>query len=309
MITVVIPTHNPKTEFLYRTLAALRNQSLSLDEWQLLIIDNASPEAVNPACISWHPCARVVQEKNLGLTHARLRGIVEAEHELLVWSDDDNLLAPDYLAKAAEAFANSPKMGAAGGKSIPEYQEEPPDWYRSDLAPLGCRDLGDQPKLARWNPNHPEYPSGAPIGAGLVIRREALLPWAEAVRSDPRRLALGRKGSSLTSGEDNDINLCVLRQGWELAYLPQLSLIHLIPPGRLSFDYQQQISRTSFRDFIRVLDIHGIRPWSEISPATVHLRAAKAWFTFQAWKGPCERIRWQGAIGQFEGRAQLSPNP
>ena len=32
----------------------------------------------------------------------------------------------------------------------------------------------------------------------------------------------------------------------------------------------------------------------------------KAWFTFRAWRGPAERIRWQGAIGQFEGRATLS---
>lgn len=309
MITVVIPTHNPRPEFLTRTLDALKIQTLPTSSWSLLLIDNASEKPLGPDWVAWHPSGRVVREERLGLTHARLRAIEEAADCLMVWSDDDNLLDPNYLERAKAAFAGDPRLGAAGGRSIPEYERTPPDWYRPGLAPLGCRDLGDEPLRTVWDPADPAYPSCAPIGAGLVVRREALLGWASAVKSDPQRLALGRTGQALSSGEDNDMNLTLLRAGWELAYLPGLRLTHLIPPGRLTLDYQRRIARASFRDFIRVLDFHGIRPWSKIPQASVRLRALKAWWTLRAWSGPAASVRWQGAIGQYEGRAALSDQP
>ena len=175
------------------------------------------------------------------------------------------------------------------------------------LAPLGCRDHGADGIWMRWDPAHPGYPPAAPIGAGLVIRREALQLWAEAVARDPRRQGLGRRGRALSSGEDNDINLTLLRQGWELAYVPALALRHLIPPGRLRLPYQQRMARASFRDFVRVLDVHGIRPWAPIAAWTVPLRALRAAWTHRIWRGPAARIRWAGALGQYQGRAGLRP--
>ncbi|WP_035614035.1 glycosyltransferase [Haloferula sp. BvORR071] len=305
MITVIIPTHNPKPEFLQRTLGALRLQSLPSAEWRLLIIDNASNTPLDDALVSWHPAGRIVREPQLGLTHARLRAIREAEDGLLVWVDDDNLLAAEYLKEAKAAFDGHPQLGVAGGKSIAEYQDTPPHWFQPGIAPLGCRDLGEETILSRWNPQSPEYPAASPIGAGMMIRKQAILPWAEAVQVDPKRQALGRKGKSLTSGEDNDINLTALRGGWDLAYLPKLELIHLIPPARLTLDYLCRIARVSFRDFIRVLDIHGIRPWPSIRKESIPLRAAKAWMRCKAWRGPAEKVLWQSAVGQFEGRAEL----
>lgn len=305
MITVVIPTHNPKPEFLRRTLDCLKSQSYPQDRWELLIIDNASSTMLSPSLLAWHAKGRVVREGTLGLTHARLRAVKEAKGELMVWVDDDNLLSPTYLEYAAEAFASSPRLGVAGGKSLAEYQDPPPSWFQPGLAPLGCRDLGAERMISRWNPDRPDYPSSAPIGAGMVIRKEAMLPWAAAVTADPKRQALGRKGKSLTSGEDNDINLTAMRSGWDLAYLPELELTHLIPPARLTLDYLGRIARVSYRDFIRVLDIHGIRPWPKIGRATLPLRAARAWVHCKAWRGPVEQIRWHSALGQFEGRAEL----
>lgn len=60
----------------------------------------------------------------------------------------------------------------------------------------------------------------------MVIRRPARQVWVEAVAQNTARLRFGRRGASLSTGEDNDINLTLLREGWELAYLPQLRLVH-----------------------------------------------------------------------------------
>ena len=156
-----------------------------------------------------------------------------------------------------------------------------------------------------WVDQPPHYPPAAPIGAGMVIRKQAMQVWADAVASDPDRLSLGRRGMALSSGEDNDINLTLLRAGWELAYLPQLRLTHVIPASRLTLAYQKRLARASFRDFVRVLDRHGIRPWMAIPRWSVPLRALRTWFRYRAWRSPAHQVRWSGALGQFEGRALL----
>lgn len=305
VLTVIIPTHNPRLVLLEEVLHALRGQTLSWADWELLLIDNASDPPVPQHLVSWHPNARVVRELHLGLTHARLRGIREACAPVLVWVDDDNILAPDYLLAARDAFSAHPRLGAAGGPSLPRYEEQPPAWFETGLTRLGCRDHGDQQLWMSWDNQLPHYPPAAPIGAGMVIRKHPMRVWADEIVHDQDRLSFGRRGTALSSGEDNDINLTLLQNGWELAYLPHLRLNHVIPPSRLTLAYQKRIARASYRDFVRVLDRHGIRPWSAIPRWSVPLRALRSWFFYRAWESPSQQVRWSGALGQFEGRSLI----
>jgi GT2 family glycosyltransferase len=251
----------------------------------------------------------LIREEKLGLTHARMRAIHEARGQLLVFSDDDTVFAPDYLAIACNKFARLPKLGVAGGRSLPEFEYSPATWFSSELAPLGCRDLGNAEQMAQWN-NVAEktYPECAPIGAGMVIRREVLEAWGALATDSPERQALGRKGAALSSGEDNDINLVALANGWTIGYLPELQLTHLIPSRRLDPAYLEKLSFASSRDWVRVLALHGVSLWPPIPSWTVPFRKIKAWFAYRAWAGAAERIRWCGACGHFEGRASLHQN-
>jgi hypothetical protein len=95
----------------------------------------------------------------------------------------------------------------------------------------------------------------------------------------------------------------LLRAGWRLAYLPFLRLTHVISAARLALPYQKRLTRASFLDFVRVLDQHGIRPWSAIPCWTVPPRALPSWLRYRAWSGPTQLVRWNGALGQYEGRA------
>src|SRR5690349_21927962 len=134
-LAVVICTHNPHAGRLRRTLAGLRAQTLPAAEWETLIVDNASQPALTPA--AWGDAApanlRIVSEPQLGLTAARRRGLSEARAPLCVLVDDDNILAPDYLAQAARLAAAHPRVGAFGGRSVPEFEVPPPDWAREFL--------------------------------------------------------------------------------------------------------------------------------------------------------------------------------
>jgi glycosyltransferase involved in cell wall biosynthesis len=307
LLSVVLCTHNPRRDFLERTLSALRVQTLALEAWELILIDNASsPSLTEWLNLTWHPNARILHEEQLGLTHARLTAAREAKSDVLVFSDDDTLLDPNYLALAMKELERLPKLGVAGGPSLPEYEACPADWFSPELAPLGCRDLGPAVQTANWREGQRQcYPACAPIGAGMVIRREVFSAWAALTQSNPIRQALGRKGMALSSGEDNDINLVALANGWDIAYLPQLRLTHLLPARRLDAGYLERLAFASSRDWVRVLALHGVCPWSPIHPWTTPLRKLKAWFAYRAWAGAAARIRWRGACGHFEGRAAI----
>jgi glycosyltransferase involved in cell wall biosynthesis len=305
-VTVVIPTHNPHAGRLSRTLASLNAQSLDAGRWETLLIDNGSEPAVDAAFLSQNAPANleVTREARIGLAWARRRGLTEARSPIAVFVDDDNLLAPDYLEKVLKLFSQHPRVGALGGRSLPEFERAPAPWQREFLGLLALRDLGDASRIATGlrppGSAIDEYPvDAAPIGAGMAIRVEAARAWladgTSSVISD-------RSGGSLSSGGDNDIAMSIMKDGWEVGYFPELSLIHLIPGWRLDEDYLARLNRGVQKSWMQVLSKHGANPWPPIPRWTVPLRQVKAWATYRAWSGAAARIRWQGACGHFEGR-------
>ena len=170
-LSVIIPTHNPAPTRLDRTLRALGAQTLAASEWEIVLVDNASVPAVTPPAAPSN--VRVVQEPQLGLTAARRRGFHSARAPLCVLVDDDNLLAPDYLATARDIFAQHPRVGAIGGISEPEFEIPPAPWQREFFDLLALRDLGHEPRIATAlrppGAVRNEYPACAPIGAGMKI--------------------------------------------------------------------------------------------------------------------------------------------
>ena len=310
MITVIICTHNPRRDYLDRVLNSLKLQTFPKESWELLLIDNASELYLDAQIdLSWHSKARHIREEILGLTAARLRGIKEARNDILVFVDDDNILDINYLNNTIDIMQKYPNLGAVGGKSLPEFEIKPEDWVHQFYSCLALRDLGDETET--YFPNlsdkvSKKYPEISPIGAGIVLVKQAAQAYAELACQDTSRLSLGRTGKKLVSGEDNDIVLTLLGLGWGIGYFPQLRLTHLISANRVTKDYLAKLNHASSRSWIQVLDFHKIRPWKKISSWTVMPRKVKAYFNYQAWKNPESFVRWRGACGTFESLAKLS---
>src|ERR1700674_5079960 len=111
-LSVILCAHNPRPDYLRRALDSLRSQTIQPDRWEFLLVDNASQDKLADMWdVSWHPRARHVREDELGLTAARLRGITESSGDLLVFIDDDNVLAADFLEQAAAIHARHPFLG------------------------------------------------------------------------------------------------------------------------------------------------------------------------------------------------------
>lgn len=232
-VGVIICTHNARPDYFARCLAALRQQALGIDHWDLLIVDNLTERPVSDTIdLSWHPRARVVREATLGLTPARLRGIREADADLLVFVDDDNVLAPDYLQCAVAIANDNPFLGSWSGQCLPEFDVPPPPWTRPYWGTLCIREFDKDV----WS-NLPLLPETMPCGAGLCVRRPVAMHYLDLYQQGARSMILDRVGTSLVSGGDNDLAACACDLQLGVGLFCALKLIHLMPPQRLTEDY------------------------------------------------------------------------
>ena len=299
-LSVIIPTYNPDAERFNKTLNGLKEQTLSFNHWELIIVDNnSSPGFSSQVDIAWQPNSSIVHESKQGLTFARLKGFAEARGAIIVMVDDDNILAADYLEQVLYIFNKEPKLGAVGGKSIPIFETAPPEWLSTFYSNLALRDLGDEVIMEGWSN---KYPQSAPIGAGMALRKTALKTYMDKALAGKVKTT-DRTALSLSSGGDNDMVIEVLKAAWLVAYHPALTLQHVIPAKRMETGYMAQLVNNTNRSWVQLLDSHGINPWNKIAGRTVPLRKIKAWFTYKAWKNKVNFIRWQGACGTFEGLA------
>ena len=239
-LSVIICTHNPRPHYFRRVLNALREQTLPLDEWELLLIDNASTDPLeNWVDVSWHPRARHVREMTLGVAWARIRGITEAASELLLFVDDDNVLDRDYLAQAKAIALEHPQLGAWSGNSTLEFEEPPPEWTKRYWPLLAARDV---PRDAIGRSTYHD-PATTHIGAGMCFRREVGLHYREQWLKTPIRKVFGARGRSALLGEDTDLALTATDLGMDSGVFARLKLTHLMPPQRLTEEYLLRLHR------------------------------------------------------------------
>ena len=259
-ISVIICTHNPREDYLRRVLDALKAQTLPKEHWELLLMDNASTERLADVWdLSWHRHARHLREDELGLTPARVRGIQESLAELLVFVDDDNVLASDYLENIMRLNAARPWVGVwSAGEIEPNYENQPAVWLGPFLRFLA---LNSRPREVWSN----DYNSGLlPIGAGMSLQKAVAAKYARQVQGSSLGRSLDRVGSSLFAAGDTNIGLCACEMGLACGHAPTLRVVHLIPRRRTQSHYLIRLARDVLRSS-RVLYLgHGLLKLSRV---------------------------------------------
>jgi glycosyltransferase involved in cell wall biosynthesis len=270
-ISVIVCSHNPRPDCLRRTLNSIKGQTLGRDHWELVVVDNGSNTSLSDTCdLSWHRCARHVREEELGLTLARLRAIAESRGELLVFVDDDNVLASGFLEEASTIHDQYPFLGVFGAGSLePDFEIHPPPEIRSRLGLLALRSILE----ARWSNNVRDVES-IPWGAGLCVSRRVADAYALLVNGFGSKViaVLGRRGSELFSGEDDIFSWVAASVGLGFGVFPQLQLTHLISADRLSRSYfLRLIHDHTVSHSVRQYMLTGTRPRSIDALRYVHL--------------------------------------
>lgn len=240
--TVIICSHNPRPEYLKATLEGMRAQSAPLDEWQLVLVDNASENPIaDRVDLGWHPRGLQIREDRLGLSHARLAGLARAEGEIIIFVDDDNVLEPDYIDAARQIASAMPWLGAWGGHIEGVFEQQPPAWVQRYAHHLAVRECDE----ATWASYVDDR--NVPYGAGLCIRAEVAKAYLAKSEADALCRQLDRSGTSLSSGGDHDICYSAQDLGMGIGRFPQLRMQHLIPASRMQPDYFLRLAYANAR--------------------------------------------------------------
>lgn len=265
-LSVVICAHNPRPSYFSRVLEALRLQTLAKDEWELLVVDNASAEPLERAWdLSWHPHARHIREDRLGLDVARQRGIQESATDLIVFVDDDNVLATDYLSHAVRIKREWPFLGVWGsGRIVPEFESEPQRHHTEFLPFLIIRDI----QAPRWTNTFPPgslFWEVTPVGAGQCIRADVAKTYCRVAEQSKIRIT-GRRGKVAAGGEDAEICFIACQLGLGMGIFPELRITHLISKERTSDEYLLKVGEFGIAsEFLVKYKYQGVVPHSLFS--------------------------------------------
>ena len=230
-ISVVVCCYD-SADVIRPTVEALAAQELSDDlPFELILVDNnCRDDTVEIARSAWKPEAgslRVLHEPRPGLIHARRTGLDAVSHDTMVWADDDNVLAPDWLRRAVGILDEHPEVGFLGGRNDATTDGDFPEWFPDFQAVYAC---GSQAEATGYVTEG----SRALFGAGLAGRTRVM---RQVFETGPPMQLVGRTGNALLRGEDSEICLRAALMGWKLWYEEALRLEHFLKSSRLTWDY------------------------------------------------------------------------
>lgn len=223
LISAIICTHN-RDNYLGAAIDSLLVQDFP-GSFEVVVVDNASKDRtreVVEARLS-NPKLKYIYEPITGLSVARNTGAKTASAEILAYLDDDAVASPQWLKVVHEAYQSNEKLAIAGGKVTLIWPEgiSHPQWLSLELSGnLGYYDLGDSVIYI-------DEPGLTPRGLNYSIRRTFL----EQIGGFDTNL--GRVGKKLLSNEELHTTELAIKQGWQVAYLPEALVAHNVAPERV----------------------------------------------------------------------------
>jgi glycosyltransferase involved in cell wall biosynthesis len=197
-------------------------------EWELVLVDNNSTDGTREMVEEYRGLLPVkyVREEVQGKTHALNRGLEEASGDLLLFTDDDVRLHPDWMQEYGEAAGRHSGAGWFGGRIEPLWEEEAPPWLKEESVPalsgyFVIYDLGEEHSYREG-----ERP---PVGANMAVRRTTF----QAVGS--YRTDLGPRGNDRGTGDETELIERAESRGIGGVYVPGALAWHLTPGDRLGF--------------------------------------------------------------------------
>lgn len=225
-VTVIICSRN-RADGLRRTLESLSQpENLKASDWEVLVVDNGSDDLTPDVCRDFHrrfpKHFRSIVETKVGKSNALNAGIAAARGDVLAFTDDDVICAPDFLPGIREFFAEIPADGVQGRVFL-DCEGGQPEWLDSHLAlTAGFRDCGE--KVVDLQ--------GTLFGLNMVIRAEVF----QKIGGFSSCLGPGQLGLA----EDTELSLRMRRAGMRLMYAPQIVAYHRLPRRRLTRGFLRQ---------------------------------------------------------------------
>lgn len=228
-LDVIIPTHN-RARMLGATLESLLEAEVPPGLGvRITVVDNNSKDATRRTVESYaqrfEGRLSYVFEGRQGRSFALNTGIASSSGDLVGMIDDDEEVDRSWYAAIQSVFSHG-AIDFIGGPYVPRWGINPPDWLPMNrLGAIGWIDGGNE--IVPFDANYP----GILMGGNAVLTR-AILNEVGLYNTQ-----LGRTGTRLLAGEDDEMYQRLLAAGARGLYVPGLIIYHYIPAERLTKSY------------------------------------------------------------------------
>jgi glycosyltransferase involved in cell wall biosynthesis len=212
-------------------------------EWELLVVNNNSPDDTDTVierhrAIGKLPIQRLFEPKQ-GLSNARNCAVAAARGDLIIWTDDDVLVDPQWLQAYVDAFYRFPNAAFFGGVIRPWYEKPPPQWVERNqkhlFGMLILRDISEPEGISE----------SVFFGANMAFRSDVF----KRYRFDA---ALGVKGQVRLSGEETELMNSLRASGSKGVWVPGAIVHHYTPAHRMTLSYTWRYYVGYGRSIVRI---------------------------------------------------------
>jgi glycosyltransferase involved in cell wall biosynthesis len=241
--SIIICTYNPNEVTFQRLLLALSQFRKTNFPYEIVLVDNNSTPSISERDIVKQFSTsvddiQVICEKNPGLTAARVTGIVRTIYDWVIFFDDDNEPAEDYLLQIKLLIEKYPQVGAWGpGKITVNYINQIETAFLKKIKWLFQE---RQYEGTFFEKNIVEGSEYYPFGTGMVVRKDVLLEYVSRVNAG-RYTMSDRKGKSLMSAGDIQILFTCLQRGYFAGSSNILKLTHIIDISKANPKYAARL--------------------------------------------------------------------
>jgi len=288
--TIAICTWNRK-DLLDKTLEQMRQLEIPAGtRWEIVVVNNRCTDNTDEI-LAKHtgllPVRRVFEDKQ-GQSHARNAAAIAAHGELIIWTDDDVLVDPQWLAEMLAAARSRPEYSFFGGPIEPWFEHDPPLWlldnWPSINGAFAFRDLGTE----QFEFDLKRLPYGANYAMRTKVQREF-----------PYNPKLGRVATGEIRGEETDVLHKLLAAGHRGWWVPTSKVKHFIPAERLTLDYIRRffhgIGQTEFIRKGSQANRQSITPWERPRTLINALQAEMRYRYYSTFR-PQKTKRWVNSL-------------
>ena len=224
-IAVIISTYNRAAD-LRDTLDSLLAQRCGGVAYEAIVVDNNSTDRTRAVIEEYagrsRGAIRYLLEPRQGVSFGRNAGIAASSAPIVAFTDDDVILAADWLANIKKALDAHPDVDYLTGRIRPRFEAPAPPWLTArNSGPVTIRDRGDQPLFGERGCFFPGWAT-----ANMAVRRSMLERAGLFATDFPR-------------GEDLELIIRIWRANGRGMYAPDVAITHKIPRERVTKAYHR----------------------------------------------------------------------
>ena len=218
--SVIVATHN-RPESIGRLAASLAPE-LATGSREIIVAENGTP---SPMQLSLQGApVKHLHEPRAGKCRIQNRAIAQATGEMLVFLDDDLIVAPGYLEAVERFFDTHREFAAMKGRILPAEDPEKKVGPMAVYLDLPIADDGEEVIEVR-----------GVLGANMAFRASAL----SEVGSFDERLGPGAGGHE----EETEMSDRIRRAGFRIGYAPEALVYHEVDAARANRERFIRIAR------------------------------------------------------------------